>query len=97
MEKQNKTLEQLDRDKFLALDILAKTEGGKVITSSLLKDITSTIDNLASRYKDATHIELLRLCADLNAKLSLYRALTRAGKHKEMIDDIIAEALNTDD
>lgn len=89
----SKTIEEKDRDKFLALSILAESDGGKVVIKTSLTDITNSIEQLASAYKEASHIELIRLCADLNSRLSLYRALTRAEKKLKQVEEIIAEAL----
>ena len=93
----SKTVEENERVKFLAIKLLAETDGGKLITSSLLKDITASIERLSTDYKTATHIELVRHCADLNSRLSLYRVLTRAEKNLDDIELLIKEALEDTD
>lgn len=84
------------RDKHLALKLLAESDGGKVITDALLADISSTIERLSSEYRTGSHFDLVRLCADLNSRLSLYRALTRAEKKLKAINEIIADAITNE-
>ena len=94
--EQNK-LNQKEHERFLALNLLAETDGGKIVIASLLKDITMSVERLASDYRTATHFELVRHCSDLNSRLSLYRALTRAEENLKDIDAIIAESLKDTD
>lgn len=83
-----------ERDEKQALNALAEQDGGKIILASLRDDINRYINLLSHEYRTATHFDLVRTCADLNASLSLYRALTRAGKHVKEIDEIIKESLD---
>lgn len=92
-----KTPEQLEHDKFLALNLLAQSDGGKVVVAALLRDITRSIESLSSEYKTASHFDLVRHCSDLNSRLSLYRALTRAEKNLIAVDKVIKEALEDTD
>jgi hypothetical protein len=93
MEKKPKSAEELDRDRQLSLDILAKTDGGMLITNALLKDIESSITRLSAEYRSLSHIEMIGVCAELSSRLGLYKALTRAGKNVKELDVIIKEAL----
>lgn len=93
MSKKTKTLEEIDRDKFLALHLLADSDGGKIITQSLLSDVAAIVERLTVDYKTAPHFDLVRLCSDLNSKLSLYRALTRSENKLKQVEEIIKEAL----
>lgn len=94
MPKPNKTEIETDRENYLALSLLADSDGGKLLIANLLKDVASTVERLSMDYKTATHFELVRLCSDLNSKLSLYRSLTRAEGQLEIVDDVIASLSN---
>lgn len=89
MEKDNQLLDE--RDEKLALQILADSDGGKVIVKTLKEDIAGRVTQLATMYRDAEHVDLLRVCAALSSSLSLYQALTRAESHVKQIDEIIDE------
>jgi len=83
--------EELDEKHSLAA--LAQSEGGQLLLASLLSDIASSVLGLSSSYKDASHIELIGLCAKLDCKLDMYRALKRAPHNKKVLEDLLAEAL----
>lgn len=83
--------EELDEKHALAA--LADTEGGKVLIATYLKAIAQQVDALSTRYRDATHTELIVLCADLSASLASYRELKRARKQKEYLEQVLADAL----
>lgn len=91
--KPRKSPEQEAYNKFLALNLLAETDGGKIVITSLLSDITRSIEALSTEYRTASHFDLVRHCSDLNSRLSLYRALTRAETKLKEVDAIIKEAL----
>jgi hypothetical protein len=94
LKKTSKTEIETDRENYLALSLLAESDGGKVIIANLLKDVAGTVERLSMDYKTATHFEIVRLCSDLNSKLSLYRSLTRAKGQLEIVDDVIASLSN---
>lgn len=83
-----------EREQKQALNALAEQDGGKLIIDSLRSDIARFVNQLSGEYKTATHFDLVRICADLNATLSLYRALTRAGANMKEIDEMIKDALD---
>jgi hypothetical protein len=76
-----------DIKKYSAIDAVSSTPGGKVLVTSLKKDITSTIDELTSKYKTSSHIEMIALCATLHARLTLLRVLNRAKKVKKLAQE----------
>lgn len=73
-----------DIRKYSSIDAVSNSEGGKIVVSSLQKDIVSVIDDLASKYKTASHVELIALCATLQARLALLRVLVRSRKLKKI-------------
>jgi hypothetical protein len=95
MENKNKEI-LTERDEKQALKALADQEGGQIVIAAVLSDITRFVTQLTSEYRTGSHFDLVRICADLNASLSLYRSLTRAEKHVKEIDEIIKEALHED-
>lgn len=84
--------EELDEKHALAA--LADTEGGKLLLDALITDVTSIIERLRTSYKEASHIDLIVLCARLDAKLSEYQALKRARKNKEELEQVLKDALS---
>lgn len=76
-----------DVQKFSAIDAISATTGGKIVVKSLQKDITSCIDELSSKYKTSSHIELIAICAKLSEKLTLLRVLTKAKKLKKLAQE----------
>lgn len=89
---ENNALLDERKEKF-ALATLMQTDGGKVITRALLTDIKRQIELLSVSYKTESHTTLIQLCADLNASLNLYRALTRAEENVKELDQAIEEAI----
>lgn len=73
-----------DIRKYSSIDAVSNSEGGKIVVSSLQKDIVSVIDDLASKYKTSSHVELIALCATLQARLALLRVLVRSRKLKKI-------------
>ena len=76
-----------DIKKYSAIDAVSSTPGGKIVVTSLKKDIVTTIDELISKYKTSSHIEMLALCATLHARLSLLRVLNRSKKLKKLAQE----------
>ncbi len=86
-----------DTRKYAAIEAVANTEGGRVLISGLKKDLIDTIDNIATNYKDISHVELVALSAKLSAKLSLLRSIELSKKNKELASEALEEAMkNTD-
>lgn len=76
-----------DIQKFSAIDAVSSTVGGKIIVKSLQKDIVSSIDELCSKYKTVSHIEMIAICARLSEKLTLLRVLTKAKNLKKLAQE----------
>ena len=81
-----------DVDDFAALAAVAKTDGGKILVQTLMADVVGAVERLTN-YKGKTLDELISICADLNANLSLVRTLTRAEKNKKLAQEALEEAL----
>ena len=74
---------------FKEIDAIGHSKGGKRVIKGLKEDIVNTTAALARDYKTATHMEIVALCADLSAKLSVYRVLTNAKKNIEALEDLL--------
>jgi hypothetical protein len=94
MEPNNADELKAERSQKLKLAILAESDGGKLVIEAARKDIQRLIGQLATEYRTGAHFDLVRLCADLNAALSLYQTLTRAPKHVKELDEMIEDALH---
>jgi hypothetical protein len=81
-----------DVDDFSALAAVAKSDGGKILVQTLMTDVVGAVERLTN-YKGKTLDELISICADLNANLSLVRTLTRAEKNKKLAQEALQEAL----
>jgi hypothetical protein len=82
-------------DKSHALDVLAQTEGARVLVDSIISDIISSVNVLSNRYKILSHIELVSHCADLHSNLAIMLAITRAEKNHQSLKSQLEEALKT--
>jgi len=79
-----------DIKKFSALEAVSNSEGGKILVTSLEKDITSSVDELSGKYKTATLNEMVALCARLSERLSMLRAIKGASKLKKLAKEELA-------
>lgn len=83
-----------ERDKRHALAALIDSDGGKVLLSTFKEQINQIVWRFATSYKEADHIELIRLGAELNVALNTYAALKNAKTDVEELDKLIDEALD---
>lgn len=77
--------------KFAGLDVLAKSDGGKILIETLAKDIVSVVDNLAQNFKTLTMQEFVGAGAELRSKLTFLRVLSQAEKNKNDAEVILKE------
>lgn len=92
MDEQKKEIEE-DIGQYKSIESLANLEGGKILITSLGKDIVSGIEIILSTYKQASHIELLAVIAKLQSDLGIYRVLKRAGRNKKMAQEELQKLL----
>ncbi len=81
-----------DLDKYEYLSILADTEGGQLLIKNLRDDVVSAIVS-CSKYKSASHAELMATCATITERLNMLRSLTRAKMNKQGALDALDKAL----
>ena len=72
-----------DVAKYAKLESLGLSEGGKLLTDGLKSDIVNTVDELIAGYKTITHIEMIGLIAQLDAKFNIFKAIQRSPKNKK--------------
>lgn len=94
-EEANRVADELDV--LASLDVLADSEGGKILVKNLTKDIVTTVELLAAKFKTATHVELIAYCAAMKEKLDVLRSLTRSKRNKkfkrEELEELLKEPL----
>lgn len=82
-----------DIDIASALEAVSVSQGGKIIQEGLVSDIVNLVTSLSIRYKHATQLELVCLCADLKTKIDILHVLSRAQKNKDFLLEQIGDAL----
>ena len=80
-------------DTASALEAVAISQGGIIIRDGLIRDIVGLVTTLSVKYKSATQLELVSVCADLKTKLDLLHVLSRAGKNKDFLIEQLGDAL----
>jgi len=95
MKKKTPAIKEIEKDLdiYASLDVLADSEGGKLLISKLATDIISLAGTLGTKYKSSTHAELVGFCADLDSKYTMLLSLTRAKKNKDLATDALREEL----
>lgn len=79
------------------LSVVAQSEGGKLLIKATQKDLASSVYFLTSRYKTATHAELMAWCASASASLSLLEVLSGVKKTIKSIEEDLEQALKEED
>lgn len=91
MNKPTKKEIEKDLKNVKALEILAKSDGGKLIQEAVRKDLVVAIDNLANKYKELPHEKLVAYCADLRSQLGLLRLFNSAKSNRKFIEEQLNE------
>jgi hypothetical protein len=86
-----------DLDKALALDVLAKSQGGKLLMRGCLIDVVGDVDALSMGYMTLTMQQFVGLCADMKRAMDTYRALSRAPKNRAALQEMLKEAIGVSD
>lgn len=83
-----------DIKKYSAIEAVALSDGGKLIMTSLKKDIVSSVDKLCSDYKEASHTELIATISQMASKIALLRTFNRSSKNKKIAQEELELLLN---
>ncbi len=91
-------IESIKKDirKYSAIEAVKDSDGGRELITTLQKDISSVIEDIAGNYKTLSHIELVTKCARLSEKLSMLKVLERAKKNRELALDALKTAQRED-
>lgn len=78
-----------DIKKYGAIAAIANTDGGKILISSLKKDIISSINELTSGYKILSHIEIIAICARLSERLAVLKTINNSTNNKKFAQEAL--------
>lgn len=78
-----------DKEKYSSLNSLSTTDGGKLLIDTLVKDIVSSLEKLASGSAEMTHLQVVSEATAMRERLNLLRAITRAKKGTKLVSDEI--------
>lgn len=91
----DKQIEQIkeDIDIYADLDIFLRSKGGEQIVKGIFKDITASIETLASKHSTLTMQEFVSISAQIKERLDFVRVLTRAEKNKRFLTEELKKML----
>jgi len=88
MEKQQEEVKE-ELSTYKKLSALKDSEGGKILITSIRRDIESTITTLTASYLELDEVRLKALCAKLDTDSSMLMVLLNADKNKEQAKEIL--------
>lgn len=88
-------IEEIKEDLGAAKDLStqALTPGGKALIKALSTDIISSIETLTTNRGTLTLQEFIAIACDIKARLDVARAMSKAKKNKQLLEEILKEAL----
>lgn len=82
-----------DIQAYGSLEVLAKTEGGRILLEDAKMEALQAIDTLCDTYAASSHFELVALISTLKERLTLLRKFTRAAVNEadalKVLEDIL--------
>lgn len=93
MEKISKKEVEKDVRRAKDLEVLASSNGGKLLQTALRKDVASTISSLSYKYQEVSHAELIALCADLRSQFAMLKLLKNARTNSKFMQEQLDELL----
>lgn len=82
-----------DLSKVSAISALGDTEGGKVLITSLIKDVIDNVETLCAKNKELTMQEFVSICSDMKNKLDLVKVFKNSKKNKDYLKELYEEAI----
>jgi len=73
-----------DISKYAKLEAVGISEGGKLLTKGLSSDIVNSVDELIIGYKTLSHIEMIVIISQIEAKFGIFKAIKRSTKNKKL-------------
>lgn len=83
---------QLDIQNATALEVVAKSEGGKAIIGALLKDLGSAIELLTMETDNLTLANFIAIASKIRERLTIYKVLTGSQSNKNYLVEVLKEA-----
>ncbi len=78
-----------EKEEKHSLKALYDTDGGKLLVDTYIKDIRNVLNHISVQYKTMSLIEFVSKGAELNSKLNVVLALTKAKKNEELLDNML--------
>jgi len=76
---------------YASLKTLLESDGGKILTNLLKKDISNTVENISSNYKTLTHIEFISLAASISERMNILRVLDNSKTNLDLAREALEE------
>ena len=73
---------------------IAQQPGGQELVRLLMKDVVQNVTRLGSSYSELTHTQFIAICAQMNERLQLARAIMNAEAREKELDEAITQALS---
>lgn len=80
-------------DDLHGIKTLVDTDGGKQLIKLLSADVLNGVHLLRSKYKEATHVELVAIIALLDSRVDLLRLLLNAKDSLSVVNEELENAL----
>jgi len=87
MNEENKKEVLDDISKFKSIVSLKNLDSGKLLISSLEKEVAGGIERIVANYKTMGHIELVANISKIEANLTLLKVMKYADKNLEMAQE----------
>jgi len=82
-----------DLEKASAISIVFESEGGKMLISGLITDVTNSLETMISACKTLTMQEFVAYCCDIKSKIDLIKALKRSKENKDFLANLLKEEM----
>jgi hypothetical protein len=83
-----------DADTYSSLYAVARSDGGKILTKSLARDVMGAVNTLSNSFESLSETALRAICAKLAANLALYKAITNAKDNLDAAQDELSSLLS---
>lgn len=83
-----------DIERYADFEAVAKSQGGKVLISTLERDVEDAIQALCDKYKTASLPEMQAYAATLSVKRAILLMLSEAGNQKVLAREALEKVLN---
>lgn len=92
----DKKIIEKDIKTYKSLEILAESDGGKILINTLYKDLGNIVDTLSVNAAKLSHIEMVYLCSSIGDKLNIIRTLSKAKLNADMAETALKEMIEAE-